>query len=194
MSTWISKTVLLLPLLVSGCVMPDATAGGGQGAVRQSLSLGGLELVGPSGFCPVSTTQQRLAGADFVAFAPCSGEKGPILAATIGGEGSAAGITLKRDLMAPYFETSEGQAALRGAGNTDAISVHEVADYKGAVVLRLTRQSKGKSNDSWRALMQSSGRLVTLSVRPRSGTEIPQTDGRRLVTRFVDAMRRANGS
>lgn len=199
MSTWISKA-LIIPLLVSGCVMPGPTAGvsqgknGGQSVVRQSLTVGGLSLVGPSGFCPLPRTRQRVAGADFVAFAPCGGDTGAILAATIGGGGSAAGIVLKQSVLAPYFETEEGKAALRGAGSRDQISVHEVADYKGAVVLRLTREAKVKAGDSWRALMQIEGRLVTLSVRPRQGLSIAVPDGRRLITRFVDAMRNANGA
>lgn len=198
MSTWISKALIIIPLLVSGCVMPGPTAGvsqgksGAQSVVRQSLTVGELRLVGPSGFCPLPRTQQRVAGADFVAFAPCGGDTGAILAATIGGGGSASGITLKQSTLAPYFETDEGKAALRGAGSRDQISVHEVADYKGAVVLRLTREASGKGSDSWRALMQIEGRLVTLSVRPRTGLAIAGPDGRKMITRFVDAMRRAN--
>ena len=100
MSTWISKT-LIIPLLVSGCVMPGPTAGvsqgnsGAQSDLRQSLQFGALKLEGPSGFCPLAATQQKLAGADFVAFAPCGGDEGAILAATVGGADSAAGLTLK---------------------------------------------------------------------------------------------------
>lgn len=199
MSTWISKAILI-PLLVSGCVLPGPTAGvsqsksGAQNEVLQTLGLDGLTLVGPSGYCPITRTQKRLAGADFVVFAPCGGDKGAILAATLGAEGSAAGITLKRAVMAPYFETDDGKAALRGAGSQDSISVHEVADYKGAVVLRLTRESQGQTSDSWRALMQIEDRLVTLSVRSHQGMTIAQPDGRRLIARFVDAMRVANGA
>jgi hypothetical protein len=195
MSTWISKAVLL-SLCLSGCVMPDGTAGVSQSknVVRQTLGLDGVTMVGPSGYCPVPVTQQRVSGADFVAFAPCNGGTGAILAATLGAEGSAEGITLKRTTMGPYFATEQGMAALRGAGNQDQISLHEVDDYKGAVVLRLTRQNQGKPSDSWRALMQIKGRLVTLSVRPRQGMTVGKPDGRRLIARFVDAMRGANGA
>lgn len=197
MSTWISKTILI-PMLLSGCVLPGGAAGvsqalhGAQAPVSQTLALNGLVLMGPSGFCPLPRTQQALSGANFVAFAPCGGEKGAILAATIGAEGSAEGVSLKSQVLGPYFETEDGKAALRGAGNRDAISVHEVADFKEAVVLRLTRETKGKAKDSWRALMQIGGRLVTLSVRPREGTTIAGPDGRKLIARFVDAMRAAN--
>jgi hypothetical protein len=187
--------------------MPDGSAGMGksgskealvsQGAnaphnLRQSLSIAGLKVAGPSGFCPLPQTHQRLAEADFVAFAPCSGDEGAILAATIGAEASAKGLTLKRSVMAPYFATKQGQTALRGAGSSDVISVHEVADYKAAVILRLTREADGEAVNSWRALMEVEGRLVTLTVRPRQGLEIAGRDGHRLVTRFVDAIRGAN--
>jgi len=199
MSTWISKA-LIIPLLVSGCVAPGPTAGVSQGntgansELRQSLRVGALRLAGPSGFCPLATTQRKLAGADFVAFVPCSGGEGAILAATVGGPESAAGLTLEKVALGPYFATEEGKAALRGTGSTDQINVQEVADYKEAVLLRLTRVANGKSSDSWRALMQIEGRLVTLTVRPRQGQAVAGPDGRKLITRFVDAMRSANAA
>jgi hypothetical protein len=187
MSTWTSKA-LIVSLLLSGCVLPDSTGGG----PRQSIAVAGLKVAGPAGFCPLPDTEQRVSGADFVAFAPCAGEAGAILAATIGAETSAAGITLKQSTLGPYFATSEGKAALRGAGNQDDISVHEVADYQAAVVLRLTRDSGQGPSDSWRALMQVNGRLVTLSVRPRQGQTITTQAGRKLIEQFVDALRGAN--
>ena len=197
MSTWISKA-LIIPLLVSGCVLPDAIAGGAQsntGAksdLRETMQVGGLKLAGPSGFCPLEATQQSVGGAEFVAFAPCSGDAGAILAATVGGKNSAAGLTMKSEVLGPYFRTEDGLAALRGAGRQDDISVHDVADYKGTVILQLTRIVKGQATESWRALMQVDGRLVTLTVRPRQGQTVPARDGKRLITRFVDAIQGAN--
>ena len=203
MSTWISKSLVtpfLISVLVSGCVMPDAAPGvsqsstGAQSDMRQSLRIGALKLAGPSGFCPLTTTQQKLAGADFVAFAPCSGDEGEILAATIGGADSAAGLILKKAALGPYFATDAGIDALRGAGNSDAITVHEVTDYNDAVVIRLTRTADGAPTQSWRAVMQIDGRLVTLTVRPRQDQTMTGAQGRRLITRFVDAMRGANAA
>jgi hypothetical protein len=197
MSTWISKAIVI-SLLLSGCVLPDGMAAvsqsksSDQNALPQFIQLESLVLVGPSGFCPLPGTQRKLSGADFVAFAPCGGDKGAILAATIGDEGSAAGVTLTSAVLAPYFETRDGKAALRGAGSKDEINVHEVVDYRGAVVLRLTREDAGKARDSWRALMEIQGRLITLSVRPLDGMAIPGRDGHSLVTRFIKAMKTAN--
>jgi hypothetical protein len=194
MSTWTSKAALLL-LLLSGCVAPDSAAGPqATTAARQTLSFGGIRIAGPAGFCPLPRTQRLLDDASFVAFAPCDGKLGSILAATVGPEGSASGIALKRSTMGPYFETENGKAALRGAGNNDGISVHEVSEYKGAVVLRLTRVSQGKPSDSWRAVMQVDGRLVTLTVRARQNSTLAASSGTRLVTRFVDAMVGANAA
>jgi|GEM_PF-1958337 len=203
MSIWTSKTLItafLVSGLVSGCVMPDAAPGvsqsstGAQSEMRQSLRIGALRLVGPSGFCPLTSTQQKLAGADFVAFVPCGGDEGAILAATIGGKDSAAGLTLKKATLGPYFATDAGLDALRGAGSSDPITVHEVADYQGAVVIRLTRTADGAAVQSWRALLQIDGRLITLSVRPRQDQTVTGAQGRRLITRFVDAMRGANAA
>lgn len=197
MSTWISKA-LIISLLVSGCVMPAATPGvsqssnGAKGDLRQMLRVGGVKMAGPSGFCPLEATQQSVGGADFVAFAPCGGDPGAILAATVAGRESASGVPLNSETLGPYFKTEDGKAALRGAGRKDEINVHEVTDYKGAVVLRLTRTARGKGVDSWRAVMQLDGRLVTLTVRPRQGQSVAPRDGQRLITRFVDAILGAN--
>lgn len=94
--------------------------------------------------------------------------------------------------MAPYFQTEEGVAALRGAGNRDAIAVHEVRDYKDAVVLRLTRKSTAGESNSWRALMQARGRLVTLTVRPRQGQTLSLAEGQNRIRQFVTALQRVN--
>ena len=194
MSTWISKAILF-SLLISGCVAPDVTGGAGEKAVEQprSIVVSGVKLAGPNGFCPLPGTRQSVGGAEFVAFAPCDGRAAAILAATVGAQGSADGLTLTHASLAPYFQTEEGKAALRGAGSRDIVAVQEVGDYKGAVILRLTRQAKGQVSSSWRALMQVRGRLVTLTLRPRQGQIVDQTEGRRQITRFVDALRSGNG-
>jgi hypothetical protein len=195
MSTWINKAILAMVLL-SGCVAPGGGAAlltGAQTAEpRRTIVLDGMKIAGPQGFCPVQTSRQRVGQAEFVALAPCSGTQGAILAATIGAPGSAAGVQLSAAVLEPYFGTPEGQRALRGEGNDDMISVHEVRDLGGAVVLRLTREGTARVGDSWRALLQIDGRLITLSVRPRQGGSLPPQDGRRLIERFVAAMRGAN--
>jgi hypothetical protein len=196
MSIWTSKKAVLISLLLSGCVMPDSTGEAlapNAGAEPATLSFGDIELAGAAGFCPLPSTQQLLDDASFVAFAPCNGKLGPVLAATVGSEGSAAGTTLKTSTLEPYFNTEDGKSALRGENSDDEISVHEVADYKAAVILRLTRTAQGQPSDSWRALMQLDGRLVTLTVRPRPNTELSLASGKHLTNRFIDAMRAANG-
>ncbi len=189
MSIWINKAILapalLVVVLLSGCVAP----GGGSPGV---IDLGGVKVSGPQGFCPVLNSRQRVDGAEFVALAPCSGTPGAILVATIGPAGSAAGLGLSAAVLKPYFQTSEGQRALRGEGSNDVISVHEVQDLGGAVVLRLTREGNAGTGDSWRALLQIDGRLITLSVRPRQDGTLPAQEGQRLIGRFVTAIRRAN--
>ncbi len=191
MSIWTSKA-LLVAVLLSGCVAADG--GTGTSAPPRTIALGGLKVAGPQGFCPVQNARQRVGNAEFVALAPCDGGQGAILAATIGAPGSADGLRLTSAVLAPYFGTPEGQRALRGEGSTDVIKVHEVQDLGGAVVLRLTRDGAGQGRDSWRALMQVQGQLITLTVRPRQGGSLPASEGQRLISRFVTAMRRVNGA
>ena len=196
MSTWISKTVLAL-LLLSGCVAPDGVAGllagAGQSEPRQSLTVSGVKLAGPAGFCPLPDTRQLLGGAGFMAFAPCDGRAAEVLTATIGAEASAEGIVLTRASMAPYFQSVEGVAALRGEDNRDGIAVHEVREHNTAVVVRLTRETSAGRTDQWRAFMQIGGRLVTLTVRPQQGQALSAAKGKSRIAQFVDSMRGANG-
>jgi hypothetical protein len=198
MSTWISKAVLFA-LLLSGCVAPDGTAGllpkAGANAPeqRQALTVSGVKLAGPQGFCLLPGTRQRVSGADFVAFGSCDGASGPILTATVGAQGSAAGLVLNVATMAPYFKSENGLAALRGPGNQDRIAVRGVSDYQGAVLLRLTRETAAGKSEQWRALTRVGGRLVTLTVRPRPGQTLATAEGRRRARQFLDALRGANG-
>jgi hypothetical protein len=186
MSTWISKALLLL--LLGACV---AIPGRQQ---QEGITLSGVKLAGPPGFCALPDTRQTIAGAGFVAFAPCDGRTAAVLSATVGDEGSAEGITLTKDALGPYFVTDQGRAALRGAGNTDVVAVQGVSEHRGSVILRLTRQSGGPPVTAWRALMAVDGRLVTLSLRPRCGQVVATDQGRLQMTRFVDALRRGNAT
>ena len=193
MSTWISRACICV-FLVSGCVAPDATTAPQTGqAERQGVALSGVKLAGPAGFCPLARTRQKFDGAEFVAFAPCDGSEGAILAATVGPKGSAKGVILTKAALAPYFNTSEGKAALRGAGSNDDIIVHDVRDIRGGVALGLTRSAEERQSESWRTLMAVEERLVTLSVRPRQGKTMGDGEGRRQIDRFAGAVRRANG-
>ena len=200
MSIWINKAglapILLSAAVLLGCVAPDGGAPlfpGAAAAPRSTIALAGVKVAGPQGFCPVEESRQRVGNAEFVALAPCSGKPGAILAATIGEAGSATGVSLSAAVLKPYFATAEGQRALRGDGRNDVISVHEVRDIGGAVVLRLTRGGKDRTGESWRALLQVDGRLITLTVRPRQGGLLPPEEGQRLIGRFVAAIRRVNG-
>ncbi|QCO56209.1 hypothetical protein EOK75_11000 [Pseudorhodobacter turbinis] len=193
MSIWISK-VCICAFLVSGCVAPGTTKALQSGQVaRKDVAISGIKLAGPVGFCPLTRTRQKFDGAEFVAFAPCDGSEGPILAATVGPNGSAKGVVLTKASLAPFFKTLDGKAALRGAGNNDDIIVHDVRDIRGGVTLGLTRSAEDKENESWRTLMAVGERLITLSVRPRQDKTISNSEGRRQIDRFAAAVRRANG-
>jgi hypothetical protein len=194
MSTWISKAALVL-LLTSGCVAPNGVAGllaQNSAAPRQVVTVLGVKLAGPDGFCPLPATRQLVGAAGFVAFAPCDGDQGALLTATVGAPGSAEGITLNQARMAPYFQTAAGIDALRGPEDTGDITLREVRDHSEAVVLRLTRETPAGKSDAWRAFGQVDGKLITLSLRPRDGEKISASQGNRWINRFVDAIRGAN--
>jgi hypothetical protein len=195
MSTWISKAIL--PLVLAGCV-PVNTSGGlpgfGGSAAPQGAMVSNVALVGPAGFCPLPDTRTSVAGAGFMAFARCDSDgTGAVLTATVGGPGSAEGVTLTHAAMARYFASAEGSAALRGADSRDQIAVQSVVEYQGAVILSLTRGVQGQTLPAWRAFLRVGDQLVTLTVRARQGQALVADAANTRIRQFVAAVRGANG-
>ena len=192
MSTWTSK--VLGPAL---CLSLAACVAGGAGTVRFGPPEGpGFAVAAPSGFCTARDSLSRLGTSDFVAFTRCSGA-GPVLTATVGAPGSGAGVDLSGAALAAYFTSAEGRAALSRSGRAEAVTVHEVLEAEGAVLVRLTDASRRPSEigagDKWRAVLAVQDRLVTLAAAPGRGGTLGRDAGRALIGRYVAATRAANG-
>lgn len=192
MSTWTSKAALTASALaLAACV-----AGGGAGTVRFGTpEAPGFAVAAPAGFCTARDSLSRLGASDFVAFTRCAGP-GPVLTATVGAPGSGAGLDLSGAEMAAYFLSDEGRAALARSGRAEAVTVHEVLEADGAVLVRLTDRSRRPSEigegESWRAVLAVTDRLVTLAAAPGRQAGLTRDDGRALIARYVAATRAAN--
>lgn len=179
--------VLVTALLLAGCVAPAGVQiGSGPGAFR---------MAAPSGYCLAEGAVARQRAADFAAFTPCSGGKAAgVLSATVGAAGSAQPVDPR--VMADFLASAPGRRALSRVGDAASVRVHEVLAADGAVLVRMTDRSSPPAaigpGESWRAVMVTDGRLVTLSASPAPGTTLSRDAGRNLIAAFVTAMRRAN--
>jgi hypothetical protein len=184
---------------MAGCVAPQGDDGSDGGAAP--VVAGNVVIAAPSGFCVLEDSRFVQGTAEFAALLPCESRlkvfgEGvmAVLTVTVGEEGTANGIDMSGKGLADYFTGEEGRAALSRVGKAATVKVHEVRDTGGAVVVRMTDQSARWPGMGWRAVTGIRGHLVTLTVRGNGEAPLTEAQGKRLMDRFVAAMRRANRS
>ena len=179
---------ILLPcLLLAGCV----SAGG----VQIGSGPDAFRIAAPVGYCLAEGAVARQRDADFAAFTPCTGGSATgVLSATVGAAGSAQPLNPRT--MADFLASAPGRRALSRVRDERSVRVHEVLAVDNAVLVRMTDRASPPAaigpGESWRAVLVTDGRLVTLSASPARGTALPREAGRRLISAFVTAMRQAN--
>lgn len=178
--------------VLAGCVAP-----GGSGPEPDVA--GHVVIAPPSGFCVLEDSRFVQGTAEFAALLPCAsrlpgggGATKAVLTVTVGEEGTANGLDLSRKGLEAYFTGAEGRAALSRVGKPETVTVHEVRENGGAVVVRMTDQSARWPGLGWRAVAAIRGQLVTLTVRGNGETALTESQGKRLIDRFIAAMRKAN--
>lgn len=179
-------------LLLAGCV-----AAGGGGRTIPAPVPGGVALAAPAGFCLVESTRQSADDRDLAAFRRCrdGAASDAVLTVVVGVEGSASGLEPNAGVMGPYFRGEEGRRALSRAGDPASVTVHELRDVDGGLLMRLTDQSQSGGADMWRAVAVLRGRIVTLGVRsPAAGPALSPAEAERLIGLFLNAMRGANAT
>lgn len=182
MSTWTSRAAVLpAALALSGCLTT--------GAVQRA---GGIAVAAPVGLCPAPAARAGAAGGDFLAFAPCDGAAAPVLTATVGAEGSAAGVDLSGPAVAAFVRSPPGRAALSRVGKADSVIVEEVLRSGDVLLIRLVDRAPGPGGlppgEAWRALLARNGRLVTLTLAGAG----PRDAGLSLILQALGALDAAN--
>ncbi|MGC9418127.1 MAG: hypothetical protein ACP5EN_04060 [Rhodovulum sp.] len=195
MPTWISdprragRPVLagLVALALAGCVGggPQATAGLGgllqSRAAPQKVTVADdtVAIAGPRGFCIDRTATRDGGQGAFVLMASCAAISGrrnapvpatdALLTASVAANPGPGGTPEDRALvLARFFGTEEGRAALARDGRASSVEVVEMFDRDGLFVLRARDRSAGLGaglrDDYWRAIFDVNGRIVTASV------------------------------
>ena len=189
MSTWISKGFRLVAVaLLAGCV----TSGGDIRSV--SLLDGAVIAAAPAGYCIAPGAGRRGADNAVVLMGRCRAgtDASPaMLTLSVGAAGSAGAMTAGGEVLAEYFTSSAGRAALSRDGRADDVAVLEAVSTENAFLLHVRDRAVG---DYWRAILGVRGRLVTLSVAGPEGQPLEATKGRGLLDAAVAALRRANAN
>ena len=176
----------LAGLCLAGCV---ATGGG----IRSVPLLDGAVIAAaPAGYCIAPGAGQRGTDSAVVLMGRCSSrsEADPaVLTLSVGEAGSAGAMAAGGEVLAAYFTSDEGKAALSRDGEASDVRVLEAVMAGDAFLLHVADAAVG---DYWRALAGVRGRLVTVSASGPEGQALPEEKGRALVDAAMAALRRAN--
>lgn len=162
---------------------------------------------GPEGYCVEQRASRESAEGDFVLLASCAaltgregGASAPaILTASVSGEPGGRGPMPEAfPILADFFRTDQGRAALSRSGRVGDVEVLRSYSRGDALYLKLRDRSPASGvpvePDYWRAILGLGGRIVTLSVL--SARQRPMTDATRQNTlqAFVARMQGVNRS
>lgn len=150
-------------------------------AAPQKVSVAGNTVVisGPYGFCVDDRAMRDSEDGAFVLMASCAtitgGQDAPtptahvLLTASVAANPGPGGSAEDRALvLAQYFSSEEGRAALARDGRAENVEIHQMFDRDDLFVLHASDRSAGLGaglrNDYWRAIFDVNGRIVTASV------------------------------
>jgi hypothetical protein len=99
----------------------------------------------------------------------------------------------RQGLLADYFRSPPGRAALSRTGRADTVRVDEIRNGDGILYIRATDSGRsplpGMAESHWRALFDVNGRLVTVSVSGFTDKPMSAEDGFRLVRSATQRIR-----
>lgn len=189
MSTWISRVALALAL--SGCVATD----GPDGRSATVTVLGGaLTAAVPAGYCIDQSASHEGPDSAVVIAGRCSATQ-PVPAAVItlglGAAGSSETLKPGARALTDWVRSPAGRAALARNGKAGSVIIRETLVSDGVFLIRLEDRNVGTY---WRAALPLKGRLVMIAVAPPRDGALPPEEGRKLLTRIIASVRRANAA
>ena len=155
--------------------------------------LGGAMVAAlPQGYCLDPKSRHAERGGTVVIGGRCAASR-PVPAAaitvSIGGEGSSAVLKSGARVLTEWARSPAGRAALARDGQPGSVTIRETLVADGAFLIRLEDRAVGPY---WRAAIGVNGRLVMISVSAPDGGTLSLSEGRKILSGVVDAMRRAN--
>lgn len=168
-----------------------------------AMFAGDVTAVGPNGYCvdPDSSRPKR----GFAILAPCFtlGVAGaPVVLSAIttvqaGPDGSAI-VSQDADGFAEYLRGPDGPFVLSRSGEPQTVQISEVRTFDRHVAVYLRDQApariEGAQEAEWRAFLDISGRLLTISVRGLDAAPLSSSAGSALLDQAVAAVIAANSA
>ncbi len=192
---------LLLMLALTACSGATGTGAGGvlagmsraHAPTTTRIAGGRIRVAGPPGFCVQRSTRINRAGGGFVALGQCASISGNPADATTANPALLTVTAMPLDETAPASPEALERHFRQGAGKAGVESV----ERRGEVVLvrmrdRSPERPEALNDAYWRALYQSNGYLISLSVSSLAELPITGATGRRLLEDFLTAMQAAN--
>lgn len=163
----------------------------------------GFTIAGPRGFCIDEGATQETSDGAFVILGSCAVISGnpadhkPRRPALLTASVTPATEPLDAaalDRMTAFFSTEAGLAAL---ARTDSVATAQVLDLDRGRDMVLVHAQDGATagdvqGDYWRAVFETGGQLVTITVSGFRETPLDPRDGARLARDFAAAIRKAN--
>ncbi|TCP60716.1 hypothetical protein EV663_10875 [Rhodovulum bhavnagarense] len=206
----ISSFGLGLIMALSGC-MADAPQVGRGGAFgpkappRVIVADDSVVIAAPYGFCVDRSTLREGRDGAFVLLASCaaltrvsdapSPSPDALLTASVAANPGPGGRDEDRALvLARYFDTDAGRAALARDGRADSVSIEAMFDRDGLFFLHAADRSAGLGAglrpDYWRAIFDVNGRIVTATVTPFADRPVTPAAAQALLRDFAGRIRR----
>lgn len=183
---------LALLSLLAACVVPTGTS-----LTQQPVLAGAMTLAAPQGYCIQPGSRRESGDSALAILGRCAGQETvapAVLTATFGAAGSAEGLQDGQAVLAAWFRSDRGRAALSDRGRARDVTVDKAFGQGGALFLHVrdAGANAGVQRESWRAVLPLRGRLVTLTVAGPADQPLAPAAGQALLERFVAALRRAN--
>jgi hypothetical protein len=189
-------SILALAFLTACNLGPLMQVAPGQTVSAVAVFDGAVTVAGPPSYC-VDPQASRPSGG-FILLAACGAVGGDdyprdsaLLSAQVGAAGSAA-VSGSEPVLANLLATSDGAASMGLSGT----ALSNVRAGNNEVVVMITRRAgdvpDGVGTTEWRVFTDVGDRLVTLTVRSIANEPLSNADGRRLLLRFLEAVRQAS--
>ncbi|RME18721.1 MAG: hypothetical protein D6801_00670 [Alphaproteobacteria bacterium] len=196
----------LVVLALSGCMeFPGAGAAARLPKAEPTLTVwgGAFVIAGPHGFCIDPGAARQDEKSAFAVLGSCATISGnprdakprkPAVLTALVAPAAAPLDDAALDRLSAFFRSPDGEAALARSDHARHAEVIGERRVDGALVLhaRDGDSSGNVSGDYWRAVLDVSGNLVTLTVSGYSTDPLDETSGARLTERFIAAVRAAN--
>ncbi|MDV7271189.1 hypothetical protein RYZ20_09775 [Thioclava sp. A2] len=204
-----SLSGLAVGLILAGCVAPEMPRMSLLSRPAQPKALvanGAVTLAAPRGFCIDQKTLRDDADGIFVLFGHCAAMSGDpdrakpseavLLSGTFSADTSATGGPDQMRLVAEFFASELGRAALARSGRAEDVTVAHENLEGNLLILKVTDASPltdvARSHSYWRGVSMIGGRMSSLSVMPLKDGAVSDAAQQDLLRQFAQALLDAN--